>query len=69
MQAAHPSSGGTFEEIEEELFAGPLQASVLRRFIHPAEVANLVVFLASEEASAITGAAVHVDGGVIRTLL
>jgi NAD(P)-dependent dehydrogenase (short-subunit alcohol dehydrogenase family) len=41
-------------------------ASTLKRFIHPSEVANLIVFLASEQASAITGAVMRVDGGSIR---
>jgi enoyl-[acyl-carrier-protein] reductase (NADH) len=32
-------------------------------------VANIVAFLASPLASAITGAAVRADGGVVRTIL
>jgi NAD(P)-dependent dehydrogenase (short-subunit alcohol dehydrogenase family) len=57
-----------YEQFTAEYFAGPGVSSVLRRFIAPAEVANLVVFLASEQASAITGATLRVDGGIIRTL-
>jgi 3-oxoacyl-[acyl-carrier protein] reductase len=41
---------------------------LLRRFINPKEVANFVVFLASEHASAITGAALRVDSGIVRSL-
>ncbi|MFB3921920.1 MAG: SDR family oxidoreductase [Terriglobia bacterium] len=38
----------------------------LRRIGQPEEFANLVVFLASERASYITGASIAVDGGIVR---
>jgi 3-oxoacyl-[acyl-carrier protein] reductase len=41
----------------------------LGRFGRPEEFADLVVFLASERASYITGTAIQIDGGVIRSLL
>ena len=40
----------------------------LKRNGKPEEFANLVVFLASERASYITGTAIQIDGGVIRSL-
>lgn len=40
----------------------------LRRVAQPKEIAGLVTFLASEQASYITGAVIQVDGGVIRGL-
>src|SRR5690606_24303115 len=41
----------------------------LRRFGQPDEVADAVVFLASERASYITGSILAVDGGNVRSLL
>lgn len=42
--------------------------SLLGRPSTPEEVANMVVYVASEQASATTGAALRVDGGVVRAI-
>ena len=42
--------------------------SLLERFASVEEVANMVVYAASMEASATNGAALRVDGGVVRTI-
>ncbi|MBI2001229.1 MAG: SDR family oxidoreductase [candidate division NC10 bacterium] len=57
---------GTKEEVETQ-FAGWAKVCPLGRTGHPEEVARAILFLASEEASFITGAVLPVDGG--RTIL
>jgi enoyl-[acyl-carrier-protein] reductase (NADH) len=57
--------GRTLAEIEAEFFRTARPSSLIRRFAEPHEVANLVIYLASPAASATTGAALRVDGGVV----
>ncbi len=56
-------------QTERDFFKTMRPSSLLQRFITPEEVANLVVYVASREASASTGAAFRVDGGVVRSII
>jgi NAD(P)-dependent dehydrogenase (short-subunit alcohol dehydrogenase family) len=51
---------------EEAVRSERLDKLPLKRMGHPEEVADVVVFLASERASFVCGAAWHVDGGAAR---
>jgi len=60
------SGGQPFAEFEKEFFKKHRPSSLLQRFATPEEVANLVVYLSSPLSSATNGAALRVDGGVVR---
>ncbi|WP_426492924.1 SDR family NAD(P)-dependent oxidoreductase [Hymenobacter sp. 102] len=60
--------GKTREEAEHEFFRDARPSSLLKRFITPEEIANMVAYLASPLAVATNGASVRVDGGVIRSI-
>lgn len=55
------------QDIENEFFRDVRPTSLLKRFITPEEVAALVTYVASPLASATTGAALRVDGGVVKS--
>ena len=59
--------GKSFEEAEEVFFDKARPSSLLQRFATPDEVANLVAYVCSPLSSATNGAALRVDGGVVRS--
>lgn len=57
------------EQMERQFFETARPTSLIDRFIEPKEIGDVVAFLASPLSSAINGAAVRVDGGVVRSMI
>ncbi|MBB3695205.1 SDR family NAD(P)-dependent oxidoreductase [Sphingomonas sp. BK580] len=69
LEAERTSTGKPIEEVAAAFVREHRSSSLIRRAATVQEVANMVVYLASPLASATTGAALRVDGGVIDTLM
>jgi NAD(P)-dependent dehydrogenase (short-subunit alcohol dehydrogenase family) len=61
------AAGKTAAQVENEFFQTARPTSLLKRFATPEEVAALVAYIASPLSSATNGAALRVDGGVIKS--
>jgi NAD(P)-dependent dehydrogenase (short-subunit alcohol dehydrogenase family) len=68
VRALASQSNSSEAEVEREFFKTARPSSLIERFADPLEVANLIVYTASTAASATTGAALRVDGGVVRSI-
>jgi enoyl-[acyl-carrier-protein] reductase (NADH) len=56
-------------EIQTNFFKTERPGSLLQRFAKAEEVANLVLYYSSPLSSGTNGAAIRVDGGVVRSIL
>jgi len=63
------AQGTDAARVEAEFFRTARPSSLLRRFATPEEVAAMVVYVCSPQASATNGSALRVDGGVIRSIM
>ncbi len=61
--------GLSVEALEAEFIQQNRPSSLIRRLAAVEEVANMVVYVCSPQASATTGAALRVDGGVVRSIV
>jgi len=65
MQGAADRAGTTVEAVARDFVLAKRASSVIQRAATVDEVANLVVYVCSPQASATTGAALRVDGGIV----
>jgi NAD(P)-dependent dehydrogenase (short-subunit alcohol dehydrogenase family) len=61
-------AGQTVEEAAAAFVRAHRSSSIIQRAATVEEVANMVVYVCSAQASATTGAALRVDGGVVDTI-
>ncbi|MGO4807161.1 SDR family NAD(P)-dependent oxidoreductase [Arthrobacter sp. 2MCAF15] len=57
-----------WEEAQARFMATERSASLIKRLIDPTEIANMIVYLSSPQASATTGGALRVDGGYVDSI-
>jgi NAD(P)-dependent dehydrogenase (short-subunit alcohol dehydrogenase family) len=68
LQGMAEKAGQSIDEAAQAFVQQNRPSSIIRRVATPEEVANMVVYVASPQASATTGAALRVDGGVVDTI-
>ncbi len=69
MQDLAKGQGTDAANVEREFFRTARPTSLLKRFATSDEVAAMVVYVCSPRASATNGAALRVDGGVVRSIV
>jgi NAD(P)-dependent dehydrogenase (short-subunit alcohol dehydrogenase family) len=69
VQDMAKGQGGDEGAVEKEFFRSVRPSSLLKRFATPEEVAAIVVYVCSPRASATNGAALRVEGGVVRSIV
>jgi len=69
LQEAAQAAGTSVEEAATAFVREHRASSILRRPATVEEVANMIVYACSPQASATTGAALHVDGGTVDSII
>jgi NAD(P)-dependent dehydrogenase (short-subunit alcohol dehydrogenase family) len=70
VEAMFASMGKSLDDanVEREFIDSARPSSIIKRLARPQEVADVVAFLCSREASAITGSPIRADGGVVMAI-
>jgi NAD(P)-dependent dehydrogenase (short-subunit alcohol dehydrogenase family) len=61
-------TGKTISDLERSFFVLSRPTSLIRRYAEPAEIANMVAYIAGEVSACTTGAAMRVEGGIVSGL-
>lgn len=69
LKADVKRSGESLEKVAADFVAEHRGSSIIRRAASVDEVANMILYVSSEQASATTGAALRVDGGVVDSIV
>jgi NAD(P)-dependent dehydrogenase (short-subunit alcohol dehydrogenase family) len=69
LEALGKQAGISADEMARNFVQTHRPSSLIQRFATVEEVANMVVYVCSKEASATNGAALRVDGGVVRSIV
>ena len=68
LRGAAQKSGKTIEQVGARLSSRSAGPGSIQRVASAEEVANMVVYACSPQASATTGAALRVEGGIVETI-
>lgn len=68
LNSLYPGEHLTVEEAEKRFMKENRPTSIIQRLIRPEEIAHFVTFLSSPLSSAINGAALRADGGLVRSV-
>lgn len=69
LKAEVDRTGDSLERVAADFVVSQRGSSIIRRAARVEEVANMILYVSSEQASATTGAALRVDGGVVDSLV
>jgi len=68
VKAQAEQRGVSEEQVEQDFLANARPTTLLGRFTTPEEIAEVIAFVCSREASAISGAPIRADGGVVQSM-
>ena len=68
LQSMAAQNKVTADEMAASFVKEHRPSSLLQRFATVEEIANMVVYVASPQSSATNGAALHAEGGIIRSI-